>query len=134
MAVAAPSSIPVRSTMFILQIVLSLSLLSERQAVIMARPAGRSGYRSVTDGARSTVFQRANARTTTPKNCAMAAELVRGWGWGNEETDVRSTPIATVVAAVNSQLRVNSGQLGAEDLVRLKLARLSGDRCFRAIA
>jgi hypothetical protein len=59
---------------------------------------------------------------------------VRGWGWGNEETDVRPTPIATVVAAVNSQLRVNSGQLGPEDLVRLKLARLSGDRCFRDIA
>ena len=64
----------------------------------------------------------------------MAAESVRGWGWGSEESNIRPTPIGSAVSAVNYQLRINSGQLGPEDLARLKLARLSSDRCLRELA
>jgi hypothetical protein len=120
--------------MLILHIVMSLSLLSDRQAVIMARPVARSEHRLTAERARSSSFHRVDLKARAPKNCALAAESVREWGWGIEGGDVRSTPISTAVAAVNYQLRVNSGQLGSEDLARLKLARLSSDPCFRALA
>jgi hypothetical protein len=120
--------------MLILQIVLSLSLLSERQAVIMARPAARSEHKLVTERARGGVFQTTKVSAATERSCTMAAETVRDWGWGNDESGVRLTPISNVVAAVNYQLRINSGQLGSEDLARLKLARLSSDPCFRELA
>jgi hypothetical protein len=119
--------------MLILQIALSLSLLSERQAIIMARPAARSKYELAIERAHTVVFPK-GVHAARQKPCAVAAESLRGWGWSSEESDVQSTPISTVVAAVNYQLRVNSGQLGPDDMARLQLARLSRDSCFRELA
>ena len=69
-----------------------------------------------------------------PIACAMAARSVRDWGWGDGVSDPASTPLASIVSAVNYQLRVNAGQLGAEDLVKLKSALASEDPCVRELS
>jgi hypothetical protein len=69
-----------------------------------------------------------------PVACAMAARSVRDWGWGDGGSDPASTPLASIVSAVNYQLRVNAGQLGAEDMVKLKAALASDDPCVRELS
>jgi hypothetical protein len=69
-----------------------------------------------------------------PIACAMAARSVRDWGWGEGISDRGSTPLASIVSAVNFQLRVNEGQLGAEDMVKLKAALASNDPCVRELS
>ena len=69
-----------------------------------------------------------------PIACAMAARSVRDWGWGDGISDPASTPLALIVSAVNYQLRANAGQLGAEDMVRLKAALASNDPCVRELS
>jgi hypothetical protein len=105
-------------------------MLSGRPAIIMAQRVARPEHGFTT--ARSNVVT--VRRFAAGRMCAMAAESVRGWGWGSEENRGRETPIASVVSAVNYQLRINSGQLGLEDLARLRLARLSSDPCLRELA
>jgi len=70
----------------------------------------------------------------TPKICAMAAESIRDWGWRDRASNARSTPVSTIVSAVNNQLRLNSGQLMPKDVSRLKAALSSQDTCFREVA
>jgi hypothetical protein len=70
----------------------------------------------------------------TPIACAMAARSVRDWGWGDGIPDRGSTPLASIVSAVNDQLRANEGQLGAEDMVKLKAALASNDPCVRELS
>ena len=69
-----------------------------------------------------------------PIACATAARSVRDWGWGGGVPDPSSTPLASIVSAVNYQLRANAGQLGAEDLVKLKAALASNDPCVRELS
>jgi hypothetical protein len=69
-----------------------------------------------------------------PIACAMAARSVRDWGWGGGFSDPASTPLASIVSAVNYQLRANAGQLGAEDVGRLKAALASNDPCVRELS
>ena len=69
-----------------------------------------------------------------PIACAMAARSVRDWGWGDGVSDPASTPLASIVSAVNYQLRANAGQLGAEDMVKLKAALASDDPCVRELS
>jgi hypothetical protein len=69
-----------------------------------------------------------------PIACAMAARSVRDWGWGGGVSDPASTPLASIVSAVNYQLRVNEGQLGPEDMVKLKGALGSSDPCVRELS
>jgi len=71
---------------------------------------------------------------TVPIACAMAARSVRDWGWGDGISDPSSTPLASIVSAVNYQLRANAGQLDAEDVVRLKAALASDDPCVRELS
>ena len=71
---------------------------------------------------------------TAPIACAMAARSVRDWGWGDGISDPASTPLASIVSAVNYQLRANAGQLGAEDMVKLKAALASSDPCVRELS
>jgi hypothetical protein len=66
--------------------------------------------------------------------CATAARSVRDWGWGGGVPDPSSTPLSSIVSAVNYQLRANAGQLGAEDLVKLKAALASNDPCVRELS
>jgi hypothetical protein len=70
----------------------------------------------------------------TPIACAMAARSVRDWGWGDGIPDRGSTPLASIVSAVNDQLRANEGQLGAEDTLKLKAALASDDPCVRELS
>jgi hypothetical protein len=70
----------------------------------------------------------------TPIACAMAARSVRDWGWGDGISDRASTPLASIVSAVNYQLRANAGQLGAEDMVKLRTALASNDPCVRELS
>jgi hypothetical protein len=116
--------------MLILRFALSLALFSGRPAIIMAQRVARPEHGFLTGRSKALVVRRLAAGGM----CAMAAESVRGWGWGSEESNIRPTPIGSAVSAVNYQLRINSGQLGPEDLARLKLARLSSDRCLRELA
>jgi hypothetical protein len=69
-----------------------------------------------------------------PIACAMAARSVRDWGWGEGISNPGSTPLASIVSAVNYQLRTNAGQLGAEDVVKLKAALASNDPCVRELS
>jgi hypothetical protein len=69
-----------------------------------------------------------------PIACAMAARSVRDWGWGDGVSHPSSTPLASIVSAVNYQLRANAGQLAAEDMVRLKAALASNDPCVRELS
>jgi hypothetical protein len=69
-----------------------------------------------------------------PIACAMAARSIRDWGWGDGITDPASTPLASIVSAVNYQLRANEGQLGAEDVLKLKAALASDDPCVRELS
>ena len=69
-----------------------------------------------------------------PIACATAARSVRDWGWGGTIPDHGSTPLASIVSAVNYQLRANAGQLGAEDLMKLRSAITSGDACVRELS
>ena len=69
-----------------------------------------------------------------PIACAMAARSVHDWGWGDGISDRASTPLASIVSAVNYQLRVNAGQLGAEDMVKLRAALASEDPCVRELS
>lgn len=69
-----------------------------------------------------------------PIACAMAARSVRDWGWGGGVSDQGSTPLASIVSAVNYQLRANEGQLGAEDVLKLKAALESDDPCVRELS
>ena len=71
---------------------------------------------------------------TVPIACAMAARSVRDWGWGDGISDPSSTPLASIVSAVNYQLRANAGQLGADDMVKLKAALASNDPCVRELS
>jgi len=64
----------------------------------------------------------------------MAARSVRDWGWGDGISDPASTPLASIVSAVNYQLRANAGQLGADDMVKLKAALASNDPCVRELS
>jgi hypothetical protein len=64
----------------------------------------------------------------------MAARSVRGWGWGNGIAEPGSTPLASIVSAVNYQLRANAGQLAAEDVVKLRAALASDDPCVREVS
>jgi hypothetical protein len=116
--------------MLILRFALSLALFSGRPAIIMAQRVARPEY-GFASGRSNVVTVR---RLAAGRICAMAAESVRGWGWGSDEDRGQATPLGSVVSAVNYQLRINSGQLSLEDLARLKLARLSSDRCLRELA
>jgi hypothetical protein len=69
-----------------------------------------------------------------PVACAMAARSVRDWGWGDGASGPASTPLASIVSAVNYQLRANDGQLGAEDILKLKAALASDDPCVRELS
>ena len=69
-----------------------------------------------------------------PIACAMAARSIRDWGWGDGISDQASTPLASIVSAVNYQLRANAGQLGAADMVKLKAALASNDPCVRELS
>jgi hypothetical protein len=69
-----------------------------------------------------------------PIACAMAARSVRDWGWGDGISHPASTPLASIVSAVNYQLRANDGQLGAEDMLKLKAALASDDPCVRELS
>jgi len=69
-----------------------------------------------------------------PIACAIAARSVRDWGWGGGVSDAGSTPLASIVSAVNYQLRANEGQLGAEDMLKLKAALASDDPCVRELS
>jgi hypothetical protein len=64
----------------------------------------------------------------------MAARSVRDWGWRGGVSEPASTPLASIVSAVNYQLRANAGQLGAEDMVKLKTALASDDPCVRELS
>jgi hypothetical protein len=70
----------------------------------------------------------------TPMACRMAARSVREWGWGVGVADPASTPLASIVSAVNYQLRANAGQLGAGDMAKLKAALASSDPCVRELS
>jgi hypothetical protein len=70
----------------------------------------------------------------TPIACAMAARSVRDWGWGDGIHERASTPIASIVSAVNYQLRANEGQLGTKDMLKLKAALVSDDPCVRVLS
>lgn len=70
----------------------------------------------------------------TPIACEIAARSVRDWGWGDSIPDPASTPLAAIVSAVNYQLRVSAGQLGGEDMVKLKTALASNDACVRELS
>jgi hypothetical protein len=69
-----------------------------------------------------------------PIACAMAARSIRDWGWGGGVSEPGSTPLASIVSAVNYQLRANEGQLGAEDMLKLKAALASDDPCVRELS
>lgn len=69
-----------------------------------------------------------------PIACSMAARSVRDWGWGDGIPDPASTPLALIVSAVNYQLRANAGQLGPEDMVKVKAALASSDPCVRELS
>jgi hypothetical protein len=69
-----------------------------------------------------------------PFACSMAARSVRDWGWGGRISDPASTPLATIVSAVNYQLRVNSGQLAPSDVGKLRAALASDDACVRELS
>jgi hypothetical protein len=69
-----------------------------------------------------------------PLACAAAARSVRNWGWSGRISDPTASPLATIVSAVNYQLRVNSGQLAAEDVLKLRAALGSDDPCVRELS
>jgi hypothetical protein len=69
-----------------------------------------------------------------PLACTAAARSLRDWGWSGRMSDPAATPLATIVSAVNYQLRVNSGQLSARDVSKLRAALVSDDPCVRELS
>ena len=76
----------------------------------------------------------ASARGAPPTICAMAARSVREWGWGGDASDAPSTPLSSIVSAVNTQLRLSSGELAAADIDKLMAGLSSDDPCVRELA
>jgi hypothetical protein len=69
-----------------------------------------------------------------PLACTMAARSIRDWGWGSGTSDPALTPLASIVSAVNYQLRSNAGQLAPGDVEKLKAALASDDPCVRELS
>src|SRR6476619_294317 len=61
----------------------------------------------------------ASARGAPPMICAMAAQSLRNWGWGDGSADAPATPLSSIVSTVNLKLRQNDGDLPAEDIDKL---------------
>ncbi|HUQ99661.1 MAG TPA: HEAT repeat domain-containing protein [Gemmatimonadaceae bacterium] len=75
-----------------------------------------------------------SARGAPPLICAMAAQSLRNWGWGDNSADAPSTPLSSIVSTVNYQLRQNNGDLPSEDVDRLMSALSSDDACVRELS
>ncbi len=78
----------------------------------------------------------ASARGAPPLMCVLAAQSVKQWGWGGygDQSDAPSTPLKSIVSAVNSQLRLNDGALAPEDIERLMSGISSDDACVREMS
>jgi hypothetical protein len=63
--------------------------------------------------------------------CAAAAQSVREWGWSDGS---RASSLATIVSAVNRQLRSSDGRLSPGDMARLKEGAASSDACVRELS
>jgi HEAT repeat protein len=75
-----------------------------------------------------------SARGAPPMICAMAAQSLRNWGWGDGSADAPSTPLSSIVSTVNYQLRQNNGELPTEDVEKLMGALSSDDACVRELS
>ena len=75
-----------------------------------------------------------SARGAPPMICAMAAQSLRNWGWGDGSADAPATPLSSIVSTVNYQLRQNNGDLRVEDVDRLMSALSSDDACVRELS
>jgi len=75
-----------------------------------------------------------SARGAPPMICALAAQSVRRWGWGGDWSDAPSTPLKSIVSAVNDRLSLNSGKLPPEDVERLMSGLASDDACVRELS
>jgi hypothetical protein len=71
------------------------------------------------------------AFSPSPRLCAAAAQSVRAWGWSDASDE---SSLATIVSAVNRQLRSIEGRLSAADIARLKEAAASSDACVRELS
>lgn len=75
-----------------------------------------------------------SARGAPPMICALAAQSMRRWGWNGDWDDAPSTPLRSIVSAVNDRLNRNSGNLPAEDIDRLMAGLASDDPCVRELS
>jgi hypothetical protein len=125
LAVAAPTSISVRSLMRLSKPFLALAILA-------IAPSVASGQLRATEIS----VGRGNALRVKPgatRGCTAAARAIREWGWSDSDGS-GSNSVASIVAVVNQQLRLNSGQLPAKDIDRLRLATFSADLCVREVS
>ncbi len=123
MALAAPTSISVRSIMWLSNFFLSLALLAA--APIQATAQSQSVIPATQ--------HQPLAEIGSAKRCSVAARAIRNWGWGDSD-ESGSSSVASIVAAVNYELRVNSGRLPARDIERLRMAAWSADACVRELS
>jgi hypothetical protein len=115
MALAAPTSISVRSAMrfFTACTCALLGLASPLKSEARSEPV-------------------LTPMVTAPRMCVAAAQSVRDWGW--TETTGPRAPLSAIVSAVNQRLRINAGRLSAADVARLKKNTASDDACTREVS
>lgn len=73
------------------------------------------------------------AESGSASRCVAAARAIREWGWA-ESDESASSSVSSIVAAVNYELRLNSGRLPAKDIERLRMAASSADPCIRELS
>jgi hypothetical protein len=78
----------------------------------------------------------AQARTVFQQStgvCAGAATSVRNWGWSDGSQDSAAS-LASIVSAVNRQLRSSEGRLTPAEMARLEKSAASKDACVRELS
>ena len=123
-AVAPPTSISVRSHMWVSNLVLTLML---------GMPYGGGSYRPSPVSRFPAPDFNPPAEIGSAKRCAAAARAIREWGWG-DPAESGSSSVTSIVAAVNYELRLNSGRLPSQDVERLRTAAWSTDPCVREVS
>jgi hypothetical protein len=112
-AMAAPTSISVRSFMSFSKLILPVLLCGS--PLIMAAQS------------------QPLVLPASPRFCAGAAQSVRDWGW-SDESDGFVSSLSWIVSVVNRQLRSNAGHLRPTDIAHLRKSVNSDDPCVRELS
>src|SRR5205085_12611898 len=74
------------------------------------------------------------ANGAPPLICALAAQSVRGYGWGGDWTDAPVTPLSSVAPSIRTNREFNDSKLPQADIDRLLTGLAATDPCVRELS